>query len=168
MKTSGVNLNSVAVLAVVVGVGAVALYVWKKGGIANAATSAGGAAVDAAEGVAVGVVGGIGERVGLPTPDETTTDPAVARWIIDNYGQLQASKWASAWAYARAQFMSEGSGTSPVVGTPLANYLATQPRIITAYTDESDRLLQRYPAPPSDAVILDGTAWPGYGWGGGA
>lgn len=159
------NMPMVVAAAGAVGVVVVGLYVWKMGGIANAAKGAAGAAVDVAEGAAVGTVGAIGERFGLPTPDQTTTDPAVARWIIDNYGQMEASKWSSAWAYARSQFMSEGSGVSPPAGSDLARYFAAQPRKTTEYTDESERLLRNHPMPAGTAEQIGQGSWPGYGWG---
>jgi hypothetical protein len=117
------GLVSVAVLAGALGVGLVAFYVWKKGGVTGAAKAAGTAAVDAAVGVSSGVVGGIGSAVGLPTPDETTTDPAVSRWIIDNYGWFTATKWSGAVALARAMMMGEGSGTPPPAGSAIAEAL---------------------------------------------
>lgn len=117
MKPEAVGI---AIVAGLVGLGLVGLYVWKKGGIANAAAGVGGAVVDAAGGVASGVVGGIGESVGLPTPAQTSTDAEVSRWIIDNYGWFEASKWTGAPALARAMLMDAGTGKPPAPGTDLA------------------------------------------------
>jgi hypothetical protein len=113
--------TDVAIVAGLIGLVGVGLYVWHKGGIGKAAAAAGAAAVDAAGDFTVGAVGEIGAAVGLPTPAETTTDPAVARWIIDhpNGGQFEASKWAGAPAYLRAQFLDAGSGTPPPEGSGL-------------------------------------------------
>jgi hypothetical protein len=127
----------------------IGLYVAKRGGLVEAAKGAGAAVVDAAGAAASGAVGAIGASAGLPTPDETTTDPAVARWLIDNAGQLAASKWASAGAYLRAQLMAAGSGTAPAPGSTIAKAFPS------ASYDESDRLLKRYPAPDVPAPVLD-------------
>jgi hypothetical protein len=137
-------------LAIAAGVVAlVAFYVVKRGGLVGAAQGAGAAVVNAAGAAASGAVGAIGSSVGLPTPDETTTDPAVARWLIDNAGQMAASKWASAGAYLRAQLMSAGSGTAPAPGSTIAKAFPS------ASYDEGDRLLKRYPAPDVPAPVLD-------------
>lgn len=117
------NPYTLAIAAGGVGVLLLALLIWKKGGIAGAAKSIGAGAVDAAGGVVSGGVGAIGATVGLPTPDETTTDPAVVRWIIDTHGYLTASKWAGAVALAKAAFMDAGSGTPPPAGSTLARAL---------------------------------------------
>lgn len=113
------TVPGVAIAAVLglMAVGAVGLWVWSKGGIKGAAKAAGGAAVDAAGGVATGVVDGVSGAVGLPTTDDTTTDAAVARWIIDTHGYFTASKWAGVPALARAWAMDAGTGTPPQPGT---------------------------------------------------
>lgn len=116
MKTE-IDASSIIVLAALAAAG---LYVWSKGGLAPAAAAAGAAAVNAAGSAASGAVGAVGASVGLPTPDETTTDPAVARWLIDGYGYLEASKWAGAVALGRAAFMDAGSGTPPPAGSAVA------------------------------------------------
>lgn len=100
--------------------GLLTLYVIRKGGLANAAGAAGaaigGAAVRAAGGVATGVVDAASAAAGIPGPSETTTDPRVVRWIIDNYGYLVASKWAGVPALLSALSMSAGTGTAPAPG----------------------------------------------------
>lgn len=135
-----------------VGVGLVAFYVWKKGGIAGAASAVGAGAVNAAGGAVSGGVGAIGASVGLPTPDQTTTSPAVARWLIDNIGHGFASQWAGAMAYAKALFMEAGSGTPPTAGSDLgraaAAAIAAERNASAPDTgDETARLAARYPAP---------------------
>lgn len=97
-------------------------YVWFKGGIANAAYSAGGAIVDAAGGVIAGGVDTIGQGVGLPPLSDVTTDPYVSRYLIDHPhgGQYVASKWSSAAAYAQAQFIAPGNGRPAPAGTAIA------------------------------------------------
>lgn len=131
-------------LAVVFAAG-VGLYVWKRGGIAQAASGAGAAIVNAAGNAASGAVGAIGAGVGLPTPDETTTDPRVARWIINNAGYWKASQWAGLPALYAATALPVGSGRPPPGGTAAA-------RAFEGYAsyDETDRLMRRYPAPVAD------------------
>lgn len=133
----------------VVGVG---LYVWKKGGIANAVAGAGSAIVGAADQAVAGGVGAIGSTVGIPTPAQTTTDPAVARWLIDSQGWLAASKWSSAGALFTAMSLPIGSGTAPASGSLLDQQFPH------ASYDETERLKQRYPAP----TLPSGE----FGWGG--
>lgn len=105
-------------LVVIAGAAAAGLWIWSKGGISNAAAAVGAGAVNAAGSAVSGGVGAIGSAVGLPTPDDTTTDAEVARWLIDNVGQFEASKWAGAPAYIKAQFMDAGSGKPPSPNSP--------------------------------------------------
>ena len=149
------GMVGVAVMAGLVGLGLVGLYVWKKGGIANAAAGVGGAVVDAAGGVASGVVGGIGESVGLPTPAQTTTDAEVSRWIIDNYGWLEASKWTGAPALARAMLMDAGTGKPPAPGTELAQRFPI--KAVTTTTGDFARLDR------SSSAAAGDTTWWGLG-----
>lgn len=117
MKAPGITQVELIMLAVM-GVGA---FVAIKG-IRGVASSAAGALVDAAGGVVTGTVDAAGQNVGLPALRDITDDPAVARWIIDNPagGEFDASVWSSAYAFARAQFMDEGSGTPPPKGSKIA------------------------------------------------
>jgi hypothetical protein len=142
------RLASVAIVAVAAGLGLVGFYVWRKGGIAGAAAGAGAAAVEAVGGAASGAVGAIGAAVGLPTPAQTTTDPRVARWIIDSYGYMTASQWSGLPALVSAMGLASGSGTPPPAGSALA---AALPVLPVATYDETDRLLNRYPAPDPSA-----------------
>lgn len=109
-----------AALAILAGGALVALYIAKKGSVSAAASSAAAAAVNAVGGAASGAVGAVGQAVGLPTPDETTRDPAVARWLIDTSGYAAASRWSSAPALFSAVLMGAGTGTPPPRGTALA------------------------------------------------
>lgn len=127
--------------------GGLAFYVWRKGGVSQAAQALGAGAVRAVDGAASGVVGAVGEVAGLPTPSQTTTDPYVARWLIDRAGYFQASLWASAPALLRAATMPAGSGRPPSAGSLLA---AQFPVLPVAEYDEVDRLLRRYPAPVTE------------------
>jgi hypothetical protein len=107
------------------GLGVLAFVIYK-GGLPAALQSifktAGESAVSAAGGAVTGVVGGIGDQFGLPTPSQTTTDPAVARWIMDDPrgGYRLASMWASAVAFAEALAMPSGSGTPPPANSAVA------------------------------------------------
>lgn len=134
----------------VVGVG---LYVWKRGGIANAVAGAGSAIVGAADQAVAGGVGAVGAVVGLPTPSQTTTDAAVARWLIDSQGWFTASKWSSAGALISGMAMSPGTGTAPAPGSMLDRQFPH------ADYDETDRLKSRYPAP----ITGDEYGWAGTG-----
>lgn len=150
---------TIAVTAGALGLGLAALFVWRRG-VAGAASDVAGAAVSAVGGVASGTVGAIGSSVGLPTPSETTTDPRVARYVIDRAGYLAASKWAGAGALWDALFLAEGSGTPPPAGTPLATFLAGLPAApAQASYDETDRLLNRYPAPVAPAADYGFGGW---------
>ena len=105
-------------------VAGVALYIVRKGGIAPAAQAVGAAAVTAAGSAASGAVGAVGASVGLPTPDQTVTDPVQVRWLIDHYGYWEASKWAGAPALIRAAGMDAGSGTAPPANAPVMQALS--------------------------------------------
>ena len=151
MKLADISPGNVAVIAGLVAVAGVAFFVWRKGGLANAAQAVGAGAVDAAGAVATGAVGAAGAAVGLPTPAQTTTDAGVARWIIDHPagGRFAASKWAGAPAFLQALFMDAGSGTPPPEGSELAKLFPVLP---DASYDEAARLANRYPAPAPAAV----------------
>lgn len=86
-------------------------------GASRAAGAVGGAVASAAgavdDGIA-GVVGGVGGLFGLPTPDQTISDPKAVRYIIDTEGHMAASARGTAWAYAQAVLMPAGSGGSQV------------------------------------------------------
>lgn len=137
--------------------GIVGLYVWRKGGVTAAASAVGAGAVNAAGGAVSGAVGAVGASVGLPTPDQTTTDAAVARWLIDNAGHFQASQWAGAPAYLKALFMEPGTGTPPPSGSPAAKEFASLIRV-GGTADETARLAARYPAPANRSAgsVFDG------------
>ena len=111
---------------VLLGIAGIALYVLAKGGIGNAAAGAGAAVVNAAAdaigGATTGAVGAVGAQVGLPTPDQTTTDPRVSRYIIDHPGggYFAASKWSSATALAQAMMLPEFGGYEPPHGSSIA------------------------------------------------
>ena len=139
---------------------AVALFVWRKGGVQQAAEAVGAAAVDTAGAVTVGAVGAVGAVVGLPTPSDTTRDERVARWLIDNVGHMAASQWSSAGAYLAAIWMPEGTGTPPPPDSPAGREFAAYVEAAKwqEYTDdENERLAARYPAAPTPAPSI---SWP--------
>lgn len=94
------------------------LYViWRaSGAVGKAAGAVADGVVSAArtaDTAASGAVSGIGSVFGLPTTGQTISDPGQVRWIIDNVGQMEASKWGTVMAYLKAQAMAPGSGTMP-------------------------------------------------------
>lgn len=111
---------------VTIGAGAVLVLYVLRNGVKGAAHDIGEGAVDlvvdTAGGVAGGVIDGVSTAAGIPTTQDTTTNPAVARYIMDHQqgGQLQASLWSGAPAYMKALFMDPGTGTPPPPGTKLA------------------------------------------------
>lgn len=157
MRAPTVDLSASGLLALVavLGVAGVALYVWQRGGLAAAA----GGAVSGAVGAAGGVVG-------LPTPEQTTDDPRVVRWLIDNVDTLTASKWGTAGAFVKALMMDAGTGTPPTAGTPVSRVFGSS-RLPTGYRmtgygallmpdaavdAETRRLLDRYPGQQSQPM----------------
>lgn len=113
--TSLLVAGGIALLAV--------FYVLKRGTgavAADAGKAAAGAVVAAAGGVATGVADAGSGALGIPTTEQTTTDASVARWLIDNYGYLDASEWSGAGALFSAMTMSAGTGTPPPAGSPVA------------------------------------------------
>ena len=92
------------------------------GDIARGAVAVGGE-------VAKGVVDESGQIVGLPALENMTTDPYVARYILDhpNGGQFAASVWSSLPALARAQFLPEYGGHMPTPGSVIYNKFPPNP-----------------------------------------
>jgi hypothetical protein len=142
----------VAVLAV----GGFALFAWRKGGIAAAASSVGSAAVTAAGGAVSGAVGAVGASVGLPTPDQTVTDAASVRWLIDTYGYLDASKWAGAPALFSAIGMKSGTGTPLPDTHPAVQALGAQ--VATSAPTQAAQLAPSAYAAPSWSSFSDQVA----------
>lgn len=123
---SGFPKVETVVIGGVLGAGLlIAMWVLKRGGIQNAAEVLTTGAIRAVDSTAAGVVGGVGAVVGLPTPSQTVTSPAQARYLIDVGGYFFASRWASAGALAQALFLDEGSGTPPPAGSPAQVALIT-------------------------------------------
>lgn len=81
----------------------VAVYLVKKpGAAADLGEEIGGAIVDAAGGVATGVIDGISTGIGIPTTSQTITDGAACKIYMNKYGVLEASMACSAPAFASA------------------------------------------------------------------
>ena len=155
---------SPGLLVALVAAAGLALLAMTKGGIRGAAAALGAGAVTAATGAVSGAVGAVGAAVGLPDPGETTTDPAVARWLIDEFGHGEASAWASAWALIRGELMAAGTGTPPPPGSAVAR---AHPRAIDYGTG------QEWDGPSPQATLyqngsadpnLPGDALPQYGF----
>lgn len=101
------------------GAGAAAvLWLWNRG-VAGAAADITRGAVDAAGGAVTGAVTGASDVLGIPTPADVSSDPAVARWIMDHPkgGYWEASFWVTPAALARGAWMDAGTGTPPPVGS---------------------------------------------------
>ena len=141
----------------IVGGLATLLYIWWKGGVSGAASAAGKALVNVASGMTSGAVDTIGQGVGLPSLADITTDPSVARYLIDNPngGLFFASEWASAAAFFKATAMPSGSGTPPPAGSKVASLLAPQ--------NGSMPIAQAQPLPDLGSVPQGGQSTdPGY------
>lgn len=105
---------------VLVGGGLLILWIMARGPAKFAGDVARGAVAVGGE-VVKGVVDETGQQVGLPALADLTTDPYVARYIMDhpNGGQLAASVWSSLPALARAEFLPQYSGHMPDPGTAI-------------------------------------------------
>lgn len=150
MNQRALILGGGAALAVLI-VGA--LWVRSRGGVHGAAQAVGSAAVDAVGGLASGAVGGASRAVGLPAPSETVTDPRQARWLIDNVGGLQASKWSGAGALLQAVTMPAGSGVRPGADTAAGRAFAGVVTV-TDTGDEVERLKRRFGASSTGGAAI--------------
>jgi hypothetical protein len=112
------SATGIAAIAAVGALALVGLWVWRKGP-AEAGAAVVGAAAQIADGAASAAVGGVGQVFGLPTPSQTVTEAEIGRYVIDQLGYWQASKWLSAAALARAWALPEGSGKPPPPGAPV-------------------------------------------------
>lgn len=107
-------------LAIVAGLGLLAagLFVWRRGGVSNAAQAIGGAAVDAVQGAASGVVYGIGDAFGVPRTDETECARALR----------EGRTWDASFACPAADFLRGTFSARDNAGTSQS---ATAGRIVT-------------------------------------
>lgn len=157
MSRPGVSVDASAVLMVLALAGA-GLWIISKGGLRKAAESLGGGLVAAAGGVVAGGVGAVSAAVGVPGPGQTTTDAAVARWIIDNRGVFEASKWAGVPALVAGAALPAGSGRPPGLDSAAARGLG----VVRPTTGEFARMDRRYVVPDStdDPWRIDPPGWP--------
>lgn len=103
---------------VVIGGGLLLLWIITRGPAKFAGDVARGVVAASGE-VVTGVVDESGQIIGLPALSDLTTDPYVARYIMDhpNGGQFAASVWSSLPALARAEFLPTYSGHMPDPGS---------------------------------------------------
>ena len=122
---------------IVAGLGLLAagLFVWRRGGVSNAAQAIGSGAVDAVQGVASGVVYGIGDTFGIPRTDESECARALR----------EGRSWDASFACPAADFLRGTFSRADNVGT---SQVATAPNIVTppaAVRDEiTDLFLDPY------------------------
>lgn len=105
---------------VLIGGGLLLLYIITRGPAKFAGDVARGVVAAGGE-VVTGAVDETGQVIGLPALADMTTDPYVARYIMDhpNGGQIAASVWASLPALAKAEFLPTYSGHMPDPGTAI-------------------------------------------------
>lgn len=110
-------VEKAAPLLLLVGAGIVAYVIIR--GPSKIAQDAGRGAVKVVDGAVTGVVDEVGKIVGLPSPADVTSDPFVARYMIDHPrgGYLRASAYATPLAMARALALDEFSGRMPPEGS---------------------------------------------------
>jgi hypothetical protein len=113
MKVTGINLNSAALLGLLIVGGVVVLYVAKKG-VAGAAAGVVTAVGDAAAGTVVG----IGQTFGIPATSETACEKA----------KREGRTWDASFACPASNFLGYIFGAEPDA---------------TDYYDETERLLRR-------------------------
>lgn len=155
-----VSVDASAVLLVLALAG-VGLLIASRGGFTRAAQSLGSGLVTGAGAVVSGGVDAVSQGIGMPGPGQTTTDPAVARWIIDNRGMLAASKWAGVPALVAGSTMPKGSGRPPEPGSAAARGL----QVVQPTTGDFSRLdrLSQVPA-DFDHWRIEPPGWPEVPW----
>lgn len=91
LKTSDMVMIGGGLLALGIG-----LYIWKKGGVGAAASSAAAAAVGVVGSAASGAVLGVGDAVGVPRTNQTECEKAIAEGRVwDASFACPASDWLS-------------------------------------------------------------------------
>lgn len=78
--------DTIKIAAIIAAVAALVYLVKKKGAAKAAGAAAGGAIVDAAGGLATGILDGVSKAVGIPTTSETLTDASACRSYMDENG----------------------------------------------------------------------------------
>lgn len=118
IRIAGRELNTTELL-VLGGLG-VLVYMYFRG-LGGVAEDVGRAVPKIIGGVFKGAIDETGQAIGLPALSDITTDPGVARWIIDapRGGYLAASEWSSAAALFKATTMPAGSGTPPAANSKI-------------------------------------------------
>lgn len=96
------------------------LWVYARGGLGPAGAALGRGVVEGAAGAARGAVDATSDSLGIPSTHDTTTDPRVARWLIDTAGYWEASKWCGAPALVTAMTLPAGSGVPPPPGSKIS------------------------------------------------
>jgi len=81
-----VDMGTVKVVAIVAAVAALVYLVKKKGAATDLGVAVGGAIVDAAGGLATGVLDGVSVAVGIPTTSQTLTNADECKTFMDQYG----------------------------------------------------------------------------------
>ena len=94
------NLEAIKIGAIIAAVAALIYLVKKKGAAGNVGAAVGGAIVDAAGGLATGVIDGISTAIGIPTTSETITNVSECQSYMDQYGV-----WASSGKCGLPTFM---------------------------------------------------------------
>lgn len=150
------QLNATGVLAVA-GLAVGGYLLWRGSRVVSDVTDAAGQVWDSAKDTAADVWGGVqhfdqlgtgtgpeSNLIGLPEPEAVASEPEVARWILDNFGTWEASKWVTMTALLRAMTMDAGTGRPPAADSEAGRYLI--PR--NPNYDETARLAARYPRKP--------------------
>lgn len=96
------NMEAVKLAAIIAAVAAVIYLVKKKGAAGAAGAAVGGAIVDAAGGVATGILDGVSTAIGIPTTSETLTDTNECRAYMDENGIWSSLGKCGAPAFMRA------------------------------------------------------------------
>lgn len=122
MKPAALPPNTLLIVGALA-VAGLALYLARRGvaGVASdLGTAAGTAAVQVVTGVATGVTDAASTVIGIPTTQQTSDDPKLARWVLDNYGYLDAFNWFGPATLWTAETMAAGTGTQPTGTSALA------------------------------------------------
>lgn len=156
MKTPDMSGFPLPLVLGLLAVGGAGLYIMSKGGISGAAQALGAGAVTAAGAVATGAVDAAGQAVGLNPLGDMVTDPGQARWVIDQYGYLEASKWCGVPALVKGWAMDAGTGTPPPAGSAVLKAhaaVATTPAVLPSA-----------PAPLPIGTTFEQASSAGYDW----
>ena len=136
-SVSGDMLAKLAIAAAVLGAGwwglrQVGKAVAPVGDVVKAAKESAGRVADAVVDVWVAKPGDKPEDnwAGMPAPEAVSDDPRLARYLIDQVGTFEASKWCTLGAMARAVFLDSSEGRAPAPGSEVYRALGLQVRPI--------------------------------------